>query len=286
MKSVLLLFIGLVFMNTAWGEKIKVPPYLSGVYKDITQKNPDMYTYEVKGKFSAQPIEPRYTENKTIEDLSASIVKSYLDNNPEKFKSLFTPGGLLKANKVGEEAFKFMWNQFRPQKEYELNWYFKHGQGVIASWKAKANADSTFYYAEQVNGKWFLEYFSNDETDLFYQNVVMYLKFSPLQIKKAEIIKDFRLTDKELSLAAQVDLPILTVLIKEKDLWRVFTTLTDNQVEKVRYKDYEAAKGIVKINFNKDDFPDNKKIEMLILQSSFPIHFFPLSEISAGQIKL
>ena len=286
MKSLLFLVSCLVVMSAAWGKQIKVPPYLSGVYKDTTQKNKDMYSYEVEGQLTAQAIQPRYTENKSIEDLTASIVKSYLDNNPEKFKSLFTPNGLIKASKVGEEAFKFMWDQFRPQKEYVLNWHFNHGKGVIASWKAKVSPDSTFFYAEEVNGKWFIEYFSNDESDIFYQNVVMYLKYSPLQIKKADIIKDFRLTDKELSLSTIVELPILTVLIKDKNLWRVFTSLTDNQVEKVRYKDYEAAKGLMKINFNKEDFPKNTKTELLILQSNFPIHFFPFSEISSGQIKL
>ncbi len=276
----------LALIPNAQAITIKVPSYMEGIYPDSVQKNREDYYYKAEGMFIPKKIKPQFTENKTIEDLTASVIKCYADNQPEKFKALFTPEGLQKATRIGDEAFQSMWKQFKPQEEYVLNWYFKHAGGMIVSWKAVPNKDSTFYFARKIKEKWSLDYFSTDQKDIYFQNVVTYLNFAPLELKQAVLIKDFRLADKEPSLVAQIELPILTVLKKDGADWKVLTWLYDNQEEKVIYKDLEKAKGLVKIIFDKSEFAQNKKDELLIMQSTYPLSFLPGKLVFRGQIQL
>ena len=70
----------------------------------VVSKNKDGYRSYCKE--CAKNLAKKYREkNKYTRNEAA---KNWRFNNPEKFKSLFTPSGLLKANKVGEEAFKSM----------------------------------------------------------------------------------------------------------------------------------------------------------------------------------
>ncbi len=280
------IFLWLISLSLAHAELIKVPVFFDGVYVDTNQKSKsEYYSYEVKGRLKGISIQPRYTTNSSVEELTASAFQALVSNDQAKYKSLYSEKGQEILAQKGQESFNFLWNQFRPQSAYELSWYFYHNKGVVVSWRGKENPAPTYFYAEKKNDQWQMEYFFADETDIIFNNVMLYLNYAPLEIKPVTVLKDFRLTDAELTTLFQAELPHLYVLLKANERWEVFTYLQDNQSERVRYRDLEAAKGLVKLEFAKEELPRGKSYEMLIVQSRFPISYLPLSLFKQGQLK-
>ncbi|MFN9112801.1 MAG: hypothetical protein ACK5XN_22280 [Bacteroidota bacterium] len=276
----------LVFINLAHAERVKVPVYFDGVYPDPGQNSKsDYYHYEVKGQLSEVRIQPRDSANSTVEELTASAIQALVSNDQAKYKALYSEQGQKVLAQKGQDSFDYLWKQFKPQSSYVMSWYFYHKKGVIVSWRGKENPSPTYFYAEKKNDRWRMEYFFADESDITFNNVMLYLNYAPLEIKTATVLKDFRLSDSELTTLFEANLPHLYVLLKTKERWELFTYLQDNQTERVRYRDREPAKGLVKLEFAKEELPAGTNYEMLIVQSRFPIRNFPHSLFEKGQLK-
>ena len=71
---------------TAAAEVLKVPFFADGIEFDAKAKTEGHnFVYEVKGVLKPQEITPTYTKNESIEELTASLVQSYVANEPANY---------------------------------------------------------------------------------------------------------------------------------------------------------------------------------------------------------
>lgn len=276
----------LLFPFLAFAVVVKVPVFLDGIYEDPSQAARDhFYSYDVQGSLGPTPVKPQETQNRSVEELTSSLLDALIKNDQKKYLDLYSAAGRQKIKAQGEEAFQYLWQQFKPQRGYRINWYFHHRKGVVVSWSGVENLGATLFYAEKKSTNWQLEYFSADETDVRLQNLLLYLSYAPLDFKEATVLKDFRLSDQELSVALQLELPFVHVFLRGGTEWELFSQLRDNQVERVRHRDREKALGLVKLVFKKDELPKGQS-ELLFVQSRFPMRSLPFSVIKKGQLQL
>jgi hypothetical protein len=285
MKTLTVL-ITLFLSLSAAAEEIKVPNFMVGVKEDKSASKPPYYVYQVEGMFSIKDVEAKMTKNSSIEELVSTLIYAYQKNDKQLFYSLFTSAALAEIKQMPAEIFDKTWKFYSTKKNIKLHFYHTHRNGFLLGLKAPGDKNFNVQFVIRSAGKFYFERFKVDEFDLRYHNLGMYMTYSPIKVSSASLVESFKAADKERWLQAQISVPYLAVLRKNKDGWFLIGQTKDNDQEYSTWPDTDKAEGIIRINAEGIGVDPKEPTEILVLESSFPITGYPLSLAAKGQIVL
>jgi hypothetical protein len=122
-----------------------------------------------------------------------------------------------------------------------------------------------------------------DDKDTASHNIGMWMTYQPMKIQPARLIQTFKNTDSKKYIEAQMLYKYMAVMVKGKTRWELLGQIKDNEDEFSTWSDKNTALGMVKIDLEDYEQPIDGKAEILVLDSSFPIEFYPLSLEAKGQ---
>ena len=280
------LLLGLIVLSASvevFALQIKVPVFMTGVAKDVTALKGDYYVYSIDGMFTQKSIVPKLEKNSSIEELISTLYFTYSTNNKEMFRTLFTPAALQSINKLSPEKFNKRWLQYSSKKDTSLHFYFSYKNGYVIGLKAPGDKMFNIQYAIKVNEKWIFELFEGDAKDPRFNNVSLWLTFQPLEVTKASLLKTFKADDPDKVIEAQVKNRYLTLFRKGKESWEMVGQVKDNDKEYSTWPDLNSVTGFIKIRLTDGFLDTNVKNELLVMESNFPILYYPLSLEKTGQ---
>ncbi|MCO4753675.1 MAG: hypothetical protein KC478_04300 [Bacteriovoracaceae bacterium] len=261
-------------------ETIELPVFMSGVKDDISQSG-NYYTYPGGVHLNKTP-DPGSDDE--VEAFVANLWKIYRSDDLQSFKALFTAKARLKLKSLGDEVIKREWDILAKQKQSLIKSYFKIKDGIVTSWMAGTIPRGLFL--KRVGSDLKIDEFEADSDDVGFHNRSLYFTYLPKKEKAAKIVKKFKLSDKDYNLVVETKQTYLHLFKKENGKWEPKVVIKDNDVGKGRFDDNNPKKGIISLNFEREHFTQGVEHELLVLQSNFPMAYYPLSLAPSGNLFL
>lgn len=280
-KLVLLCSFFITFKSLA--TELKVPAFMNGVLADKKVLKGDFFVYDVGGKFEPSSITPAKTSNQTVEELLSSLYYAYSNNDRDHFFKLFSPDALKQLKSLPADQFDGMWKAYSSRKEPILLFYHDHKNGVLIGVKGKGEKNPDIQFARKIGSSWVFDKAAIDDNDPRTNNVGLYVTYLPMIASKASLLTTFKRDDKSKILEAQVTQPYLALLTKTKDRWELIGQVKDNDAEYSAWPDTNPNPGLIKIQVELEVTESNSNAEILVIESSYPLSYFPLSLEVNGQ---
>lgn len=276
----------LVFTFQAFALEMKIPHFLTGLKPDKgVKKAGDFYIYDVEGKTGPISITEAKTSNKTIEELVGSLQYSYKTNDQALFKSLFTPEAMKMISSMPKEAFEQRWNASKARKDVYIDFYYKHEKGFLVGIRSTKDTAFNLQYVVQRGNSWLFDEFEMNFENPKTNNIGLWFTYQPLSFEKASLLQSFSMKDTKRILEAQVKLPTITIFKKTKERWEFLGQIKDNDDKYSSFPDLNKAVGMIRIDVSAN-FEVQMGDEILVMESNFPMNFFPLSLMAQGQLQL
>jgi len=272
-----------VFLITKALAEIKVPAFMNGVVPDKKAKKGEFFVYDVKGRFNPSRIVPKKNANQTLEDLLSSLYYAYSKNDKNFFFTLFSPDALASLKALSSGDFEKIWKTYSKSKEPVMLFYHNHNDGMIIGVRGKGEKNPEIQFARDLKGKWIFDKLKLNYDNPKTNNVGLWMTYLPMKENKASLLTTFKRGDKLKIIEAQVTLPFLALLLKTKDKWQLVGQIKDNNSDYSAWPDLNPAEGMIKINISDFDHPSEKIGEILVIESSYPLTYYPLSLESKGQ---
>lgn len=273
----------MIFAQQVLAVEVKVPVYLTGAMEDPKARKGDFYVYNVEGNFVPQAVTPQKTSNESIEALVSSMIYSYEKNDRTFFFTLFSKEAAAKIKSMPKEEFESMWKVNTAQKNLSIQFFHEINNGMLIGLKSPGHKTLQIHFARKFGKAWAFDKLVMDDNDPKTNNVGLWVSFLPMKINKASLVQTFSRKDKFNILEAQVSEPFVSVLYKTKGRWEVLGQVKDNEDDYSSWPDLNKNKGMVKMDLENFDTTNPDKTEILVLESSFPISFYPLSAEASGQ---
>lgn len=270
------LFLFFISLNT-FATEVKVPAFMNGVTPDPKAKKGEFYTYKINGRFEPYLVTPKKTSNESVEDLVNSLYYSYEKNDRNFFFSLFSPDAVASLKALPANEFEGMWKAYSGRKETRIDFYHDHGNGVIIGVRGKGEKNPDLQFARKIGKSWVFDKLKLEENDPKTNNVGLYVTFLPMKQNKASLLTTFKRDDKFKILEAQVSEPYLALVMKTKDRWELVGQIKDNNIEYSAWPDLNQSPGIIKVEVTDFYVPADERAELLVIESSYPITYYPLS---------
>ena len=269
-------------------EVIKLPIFLDGASPDVANQKGEFYVYDIKGKLKPSPIIPqKFEKPSTIEQLIASVIYSYQQGDVNLFKSLFDTQTQKKLEEMGEKIFLERFSSFKNISNCTLESYFFHEGGFVAHWKeAKDMGKSDLVFIKQESNIFKFSGFASKKEYYRFLNISYYLTFPDFKYNKATVLDNIDPAKKDFSLTVKNTFQYVTFFKKNDNRWQKRTVLKDNVSGKYQFNDKDPSVGLVKIEFQEQNFTPNTEHEILVVESTFPIAYLPLKYSASGQIKV
>ena len=263
--------------------EVKVPVYMAGVEKDTSALKGENYVYKLEGMFSPQIITAQSEKNRTIEELINSLYYAYTTNDKKLFRTLFTREALKSIDDMSPERFEKRWTQYSSKKNTQIEFYFSYRNGFVLGLKAPDDKIFNIQFAIKSKGQWLFERFEVNGKDPRYNNISLWLTFRPLNISKASLLQTFKIKDENKFIEAQIKNHTLTFLVKGKESWEMIGQVRDNDKEFSTWPDLNSNLDLIKVRLEEGVIDPKIKNEILVLDSNFPISFYPLNLEKSGQ---
>lgn len=261
-----------------------MPSFMTGV-KDDSSQSGSYFDYE--GGVVVNKAISEIDESDEVQKFVAHVWRLYKSDNRKGFKALFTPKAKAKLAELGEKTFNREWSALSSKDNAKINSYFSMNAGVVVNWEVGGIPRGLFLKKDSKN-KLKVDVFAATSDDIAFHNRSLYFTYLPGQEKKAQIQKSFSLRDSDYTLSVKVEseTPYVHIFKKEGERWEAKVSLRDNAVAKGRFDDSDARAGVVAIKFEKEHFTQDREHELLVLQSDFPMAYYPFELARDGNLIL
>lgn len=281
MKKNIYLLALYLFSYSVNSSEIKVPTFLVGVKKHEKALQGEYHHYKLDYKLGPLSIKPKQTKNLSIEELVQSLVNSYEIKSQQDFLKLFSSKARAGIQAMTKEQFQQVWGFYTSQKNWVLQFYHAHKNGYLIGLKSEGQKNLNLQFAVKAGGIWYFDSLEFNSDDPESHNIGMWMTYQAMKIQPAQLIQSFKNLDSKKFIEAQILHQYLAVLVKTKDRWELLGQVKDNEDEFSTWADKNKALGIVRIDL--EDYQQNEESEVLLLDSSFPIEFYPLNLQQNGQ---
>lgn len=263
--------------------EIQVPSFLIGVKPHSAALKGNYYQYKIDYKLGPIKVVAKKTKNLTVEELVQTLINSYETKNKQDFLNLFTSKAKQSIQSMPPDQFEQVWGFYTSRKNWEIHFYHAHKNGYLIGLKSEGEKNFNLQFAVKAGGVWSFEALEMDDKDTASHNIGMWMTYQPMKIQPARLIQTFKNTDSKKYIEAQMLYKYMAVMVKGKTRWELLGQIKDNEDEFSTWSDKNTALGMVKIDLEDYEQPIDGKAEILVLDSSFPIEFYPLSLESKGQ---
>lgn len=265
---------------------MKVPHFMAGVKPDQrATKSGDFYIYNVDGKKGPIKVSEAKTPNSSIEELISTLLFSYKTNDQTLFKSLFTPQAMKMISSMPKEAFDQQWRASSSRKDVYIDFYYKHLKGYLIGLRSTQDKAFNLQYAVKNGTRWIFDEFEMDFENATTNNIGLWFTHNPPTFEKTSLIKSFSIKDPKKILEVQLKMSYLAIFKKTKERWQFLAQMKDNDEKYSSFPDLNKADGMIRIDVS-ENFEVKSGDEILVMESNFPMTFFPLSLAEQGQLSL